>query len=211
MTKFLRCLTILLVPALAGCERTKSANPLSPSLAGPIAGVTITPPAMLEPANLRSIPEKDQPVVLVVGNSSTTSVRPYTMRFELATDAAFMSVILRRDGVAPGSSSTRLVLGDRLTAGRTYYWRVRADDGANRSEWSSTHAFTLLIPIVLGTPEPRFPVASATVSTGTPEFRVANGVSSGPHSELYLPVPDCDRSELRQHHDQRGRPTGPRR
>ena len=36
--------------ALAGCEAQKSSNPLSPSVAGPIPGVNITAPKLVEPA-----------------------------------------------------------------------------------------------------------------------------------------------------------------
>ena len=35
--------------ALAGCEAQKSSTPLSPSVAGPIAGVNITPPGSSSP------------------------------------------------------------------------------------------------------------------------------------------------------------------
>jgi hypothetical protein len=185
MSKFARRLTVLLVPVLAGCQQLKSSSPLSPNIAGPIAGVEITPPKMLEPSNGRSILDTEQPVILQVGNSTTTSVRPFTLRFEIATDPSFSGMMVRRDGIQPGNASTRLVLGDRLPAGRTYYWRAQADDGANKSDWSATFSFAVLVPIVLGTPEPRFPVANARVSSSTPEFKVGNGNSSGPHTQLY--------------------------
>ena len=35
---------------LAGCEAAKSSNPTSPTVAGPIPGVNITAPALIEPA-----------------------------------------------------------------------------------------------------------------------------------------------------------------
>ena len=35
--------------ALTACQVEKSANPLSPSIAGPIAGVNISTPHLLEP------------------------------------------------------------------------------------------------------------------------------------------------------------------
>ena len=35
----------------AGCSSEKSRNPLSPNVAGPIAGVTISTPKTLQPAN----------------------------------------------------------------------------------------------------------------------------------------------------------------
>ena len=38
---------IILLAAVAGCEVDKSENPLSPSIAGPIAGVEITAPRAL--------------------------------------------------------------------------------------------------------------------------------------------------------------------
>ena len=63
MSRSTRFLTFLMIPVLAGCQQTKSANPLSPAIAGPIAGVTITPPRMLEPTNGRSILDTEQPVV----------------------------------------------------------------------------------------------------------------------------------------------------
>ena len=136
MSKSARFLTFLMIPVLAGCQQTKSANPLSPMIAGPIAGVFITPPKMLEPTSGRGILDTEQPVVLVVGNSTTTGVRPVKLRFEVAADAGFSAMVVRREGVPPGDASTRLVLGDRLPAGRNYYWRVQADDGANKSDRS---------------------------------------------------------------------------
>ena len=41
-----------------GCEQVKSANPLSPSIAGPIPGVNITAPQSLEP--LLELHERDR-------------------------------------------------------------------------------------------------------------------------------------------------------
>ena len=40
----------VLILALAGCEAQKSENPFSPSVAGPIPGVNITAPKLIEPA-----------------------------------------------------------------------------------------------------------------------------------------------------------------
>ena len=38
------CIGVLVLAPLVACESTKSANPLSPTVAGPIPGVNITPP-----------------------------------------------------------------------------------------------------------------------------------------------------------------------
>ncbi len=185
MTKCVRVITFLVVPALAACQQVKSSTPLSPSIAGPIAGVEITAPRVLEPATGRGILDREQPVALVIGNSSSTGVRPYTFRVEVAGDAAFTSIVFKREGVTPGGNSSTSVVVDRLQAGRTYFWRVQADDGANRSNWSAVSNFAVLVPIVIGTPDPRAPVANVRVTTGTPEFRVANGQSSGPYGQLW--------------------------
>ena len=47
-----RAAALLILPALVGfaaCERTKTSNPLSPQVAGPMEGVTITAPLVSEP------------------------------------------------------------------------------------------------------------------------------------------------------------------
>ena len=43
-------LPAILLLSLLACEAEKSSSPLSPSVAGPIPGVSITPPKLLEPA-----------------------------------------------------------------------------------------------------------------------------------------------------------------
>ena len=152
-----------MVPVLAGCQQVKSSNPLSPSIAGPIAGVEITPPSVLEPASGRGILDREQPVVLVVGNSSSTGVRPYKLRVEVAGDAGVhvdgVQARRRHAGRLFDQSRAR----NRLPAGRSYFWRVQADDGANKSDWSAVLNFAVLVPIVLGTPEPRSPVGNVRV------------------------------------------------
>jgi hypothetical protein len=40
----------LLVLALGGCQTSKSSTPTAPTVAGPIAGVTITAPVLLSPS-----------------------------------------------------------------------------------------------------------------------------------------------------------------
>src|SRR5688572_3682199 len=56
------------VVALAGCEQVKSATPLSPSIAGPIAGVEITAPVPMQPAANRQFKPTEQPISLAFGN-----------------------------------------------------------------------------------------------------------------------------------------------
>ena len=119
--------------ALAGCEAKKSTNPLSPSVAGPIAGVNITAPRLLEPQQGFRIKESQQPIKLVVENAISNGVRTVAYMFEVASDADFNNKVYARSGVPAGENNRTSVQIDRLDLGRAYYWRAKADDGANSS------------------------------------------------------------------------------
>jgi len=71
----IRCV-LALVPLVvsAACTASKSSNPLSPEIAGPIPGVTISAPKALEPAASVKIPVDQQPVTLLAENASSTGV-----------------------------------------------------------------------------------------------------------------------------------------
>ena len=175
-----------LVVLAVGCERVKSSTPLSPSLAGPIAGVTISAPAVVEPAAGRIFRDSEQPLTLVFGNAESNSVRPFSMTFEIGTDAAFTTTVFRQTGIAPAAEGVnRVLLPSRLQPGREYHWRVKADDGANASEWSPATVFAILQPIVIGRPDPLSPIGGARVLTNNPTLRVRNGASSGPYGPLF--------------------------
>jgi hypothetical protein len=183
-----RFISILCIAgALAACERTKSENPLSPTIAGPLPNVSMTPPQPIEPYNGKTIIDTEQPIVLLMTNPTSSSPRAFAVDVQIATDPQFSNLIVTRTGVAPGDDGkTRLPLGDRLPAGRPYYWRALANDGANVSGWSEQAFFTVTLPVVLGPPEPREPVANSRVASSTPEFRVMNGAASGPYTQLFV-------------------------
>lgn len=174
----------------AGCQVSKSSNPLSPAVAGPIAGVEISKPNLLEPGPGWQIQPRDQPLTLMFQSANTSGVRSLYYTIEIATDAAFSSVIFARTGVeAPGPGVvTTMQLPDALPTGLTYWWRARAEDGANVGEYSTPVSFTALAPVVLGAPTAVDP--SGTITTLTPAFRVAAGGKSGPHEGIvyYLQV-----------------------
>jgi hypothetical protein len=167
--------------ALTGCEATKSANPTSPSVAGPIAGVNISAPAPVAPGQGSVIPAKDQPVVLVVQNATTNGQRPITYRFEVSADADFTSKLATREGVEPGGDGkTSYRLPDALAPDRTYYWRAKAVDGANESAYSQAVSFSVVTVVEIQPPVPLAPTGGATTSSRSPEFRVRNSVRTGP-------------------------------
>jgi len=143
------CTTLSVV--LAGCEAQKSETPLSPSVAGPIAGVNISPPKLIEPVQGFKIKESAQPIKLIIENAASNGVRTISYIFEVATDSSFTTKVYARSGVPQGDNNRTSVQIDRLDSSRSYYWRVKADDGANSSEYASSQ-FELLPKPVLNPP-----------------------------------------------------------
>jgi hypothetical protein len=158
---------------LAGCEAQKSETPLSPSVAGPIPGVNITAPKLVEPAQGFKYKESQQPIKLTVENATTNGVRPITYMFEVATDSGFTTKVYARSGVPPGDNNRTSVQIDRLDSSRSYYWRAKADDGANASLFSSSQ-FEILPKPVLNPPGPVSPINGDRASSRRPTLTVNN-------------------------------------
>jgi hypothetical protein len=163
---------------------SKSSNPLAPTVAGPIAGVVITKPNALEPGQDWQIKMRDQPVKLMIQNADTSGVRTISYTFEVASDAAFTQIVFKKTGVPAGNTITTLQLPEPLPTGRTYWWRARAEDGANTGDYSKTVSFVALAPVVLGTPAGLAPIG--TITTTTPEFKVNGGGKTGPYERVIL-------------------------
>ena len=162
-----------LLLALAACEAKKSSNPLSPSVAGPIPGVEITAPVLVEPAQGIKYKESQQPIKLVIQNATTSGVRPVTYTFEVATDANFGTKVFARASVPPGDGGRTTVQADRLDLGRAYYWRARAEDGANSSLYSSAQ-FEVLPKPDLSVPALLSPINNERATSAAPTLTVGN-------------------------------------
>lgn len=177
--------TVLALSGLfLGCEASKSANPLSPSVAGPIPGVQITAPKLLEPGQGWEIRSENAPLKLVIENASSNGERPLTYVIEVATDNTFASKVFGRENVAPGSGGrTTLTLPDALPSDRAYYWRARAEDGANTGPFA-TASFSIYTPVFIDAAVPLSPVGGAR-SDRRPTFTVRNPVRSGPTGALF--------------------------
>jgi hypothetical protein len=167
------------VAVLAGCQVEKSANPLSPAVAGPIEGVAISQPNSLEPGQNWQMRTRDQPLVLLIANAESNGVRPLKYSFEVASDAEFKSIVFARTGIEPGGDGfTRLQMPDKLAAG-TYWWRTRAEDGANFGPYSPPKSFQVLADVILSPPTPSSPSNGSTLSGIIPSFRIKAGNRSG--------------------------------
>jgi hypothetical protein len=184
-----RVFFVLTAVVSGACEVSKSSNPLSPTVAGPIPGVNITTPKPLEPSVGQKIPVDQQPVTLLVENASTNGVRPLSYVFEIATDANFASKIFVKDKVTPGTDGrTSLKLPDSLGAEHTYFWRALAQDGANTGSYTAATSFSVYTPIVINAPVTTSPAANATVDGIRPKFTFTNATRSGPVGALIYQI-----------------------
>ena len=195
MTRKFRILLLLspVLFAVAGCTAMKSANPLSPTVAGPIPGVNITPPTPVEPRGVK-VPVDKQPVTLVVENAASNGPRPLSYVFEVATDADFTNKVLSRTGITPGDGRTTMRLPDPLATGRSYYWRARAEDGANTSPYSAPANFDVFTPIVIDQPQLVSPANNTKVTGLRPTFTFSHAPRSGPVGPIayVIEVSDTD-------------------
>jgi hypothetical protein len=173
----------LLALAVAGCEAQKSSNPLSPSVAGPIAGVDITAPVVLDPAQGHKFKDTEQPIRLTVQNAATTGVRPLHYTFEVGTDNKFTTKLYSRSGIQPGAGGKTSVQLDALQIGRSYFWRVRAEDGANTGPFT-TASFEIQQRPSVDPPVAVSPVNNASIGSTTATLVVSNAHFVGPVGPL---------------------------
>jgi hypothetical protein len=166
---------------LGACEHSKSSNPLSPTIAGPLPGVEITQPVLLEPGQGWKFKDKQQPITLLIENAATNGVRPVVYAFEIAVDSGFQTIVYSRRDVPQGDNGrTAHRLQDKLQLGRTYYWRAWAYDGANTGGQASSVSFEVYPPVVINPPQPVSPGHGGTITSLFVELRVANSGRSGP-------------------------------
>lgn len=165
---------------VAACAVEKSENPLAPTLAGPIPGVDISAPKLLEPSVGSQIDGNSQPLTLLVENASTTGPRPLSYSFEVATDAGFTNKVFEREGIEPGGGGrTSLRLPDALSTGRSYYWRSKAQDGANTGPYAAAANFTVFTPVAFNKPTPISPANNAMQADNVPDFSFGNAPRVG--------------------------------
>ena len=179
--------TLVFVCALAvaaGCNHEKSRNPLSPSIAGPIEGVTIVPPGPMTTGD-SLIPVADQPVTLVFSNATTNGERTVYYGVEIATDSGFTQIVHSASKIpADPLGQTSYQVPVTLDPEQTYYWRTRADDGANASEFSGPGTFEIYTPLSIKAPALVSPVSGTVLAGRKPTLVVDDTVISGPATDV---------------------------
>jgi hypothetical protein len=176
---------VALAIAVGGCAKTeKSENPLSPQIAGPMPGVEISAPVLIEPGRGWRLKSNEQPVQLMIENAATNGPRPLLYRFEVAADGGFLNIVYAREGIAQGEGGqtgrTLHRLPDRLADGRTYFWRARAYDGANTGPFQVGLNFEIQHPSRLFNPQLLEPVNGQTSTSERPHLKVRNAARQGP-------------------------------
>ena len=125
----LRAVPVALAVGLAACGTEESRNPLSPNIAGEIAGVNITIPALIEPIN----------GVLVVSGIFVPAIFNYRFQVFSAEDP---EVVVVSAVVPHRSGKTVFTPPMDLDFDTTYMWSARAElDGAVGPE-STSFSFT---------------------------------------------------------------------
>jgi hypothetical protein len=170
---------LLSVSVLAACETRKSANPLSPDIAGPIPGVAITAPKPLEPGLGQQVVADGTPQTLLIENAGSSGQRELYLQVDVSADANFQQFVHQATRITPGANGrTSYRLPEPLGAGRSFYWLSRASDGANTGPYSSVSNFSIVEPVTIETPTPLEPLG--TITTNRPNFVVRNGRINGP-------------------------------
>ena len=92
--RILSSLALASLVLAAGCSDViqKSANPLCPTIAGPLDGVTFTAAVSVTPAQNAQIKYGDQPVTFAFDSATSSSPRPFTMHLQVASDYGFTTI-----------------------------------------------------------------------------------------------------------------------
>jgi hypothetical protein len=174
---------LLVLGTAAACTK-KSENPLSPSVAGPIGGVSITAPKLLEPINQGTFPSGTA-VTLLFESATSNGERPITQEIQVALDPEFSQRVHSADKIPPGSGGRTSYTLPVLQEGRSYFWRVRAGDGANTGPYSAASIFAINLSVKIETPVPLSPVRRDMIAGVQPTLVVQNTAVTGTSNVMY--------------------------
>jgi hypothetical protein len=128
-------------------------------------------PTLIDPANNLSI--TDRTPTFTWNNSGDLNGTNVTYQIQIEDNSSFVSPDVNQTGVAEGDINTSFT-SSTLTAGKTYFWRVRGNDTGGLGEWSSTYNFTLTQEISCSLPVPTVEFGSFTL------FQTKNTTSGSP-------------------------------
>ncbi len=145
----------IMIPATTG-ECTEP--PTVPTANSPASGATV---ASVTP--------------LLCINSSTQSncSQPIRYHFQIAAQSSFTTITQENSAVGHSAGTSCWQLPVALSPGTTYYWRVRAGNGASWSGWSAARSFATPNNAP-GTPTLVSPGNGATLNTRQPNLTISN-------------------------------------
>jgi hypothetical protein len=180
---YLLAVAFVATGTLAGCTK-KSENPLSPSVAGPIAGVSITAPKPLEPQHQQTL-NAGTAVTLLFESATTNGERPITQEIQVALDPEFTQRVHSAERLPPGQGGRTAYTLPVLQEGRAYFWRVRAVDGANVGPYSAASLFQIALSVRIETPVPLAPVRRDVITGVRPTLVAQNTAVTGASNVTY--------------------------
>jgi len=119
-----------------------------------------------------------QPVTLTIKTGVATGGAAPTTTIEVATDAAFATIVNTQNVTADASGQASVTL-DHLSPATTYYWRLKTTAGSNPGVYSSASSFSIGPLLVIQAPAPVQPLANSFPHK-RPTFIVANAARTGP-------------------------------
>ncbi|HYM24564.1 MAG TPA: hypothetical protein VEU08_15210 [Vicinamibacterales bacterium] len=148
-----------------------------------VTGITLVSPSPQSPADGAQVKFTDQPLVLTTKNAVTTGKTALTYTFQVASDAAFASMVFSQGGVAQGSGTTSLTIS-KLAGAKSYYWRAMATSGSTNSLPSRARGFTVGPEIVIQAPTPLSPQNNANANGSSPTLTTSNATRTGPAGDI---------------------------
>ena len=131
------------------------------------------------------MPVESQPVTLIFANASSNGERTVFYELQIATDASFGVVVHSvADVPADPSGQTSYQLPISLDPERSYYWRARADDGANAGAFSPAGSFEVYTPLTIDAPTLISPIAGAAIQGRTPTLVADEAGFAGPATNV---------------------------
>jgi hypothetical protein len=182
-TGYLLATALAVTGTLAGCTK-KSENPLSPSVAGPIAGVSISAPKLLEPEHQQTL-RAGTAVGLLFESATSNGERPIRQELQVALDPEFTQRVHTNDNLPPGQGGRTAYTLPVLQEGRAYFWRVRAVDGANTGPYSPASLFQIALSVRIETPVPLAPVRREVITGTRPTLVAQNTAITGTSNVTY--------------------------
>jgi hypothetical protein len=165
--------------ALSATASSRSTTAVVPDTKVSANGVTLTSPSLVSPAVNVTIKFTDQPITLTIKNAVSTGSTALTYGVQVASDAAFTSVVYTKDGIAENSGGQTSQAIDKLSGAKSYFWRARATAGALVGAYTAGRGFAVGPEVVLQNPVLASPASGSTVF-GQPQLIVNDVGRSGP-------------------------------